>query len=350
MKCPLSLVIASLAVLLACGTGCANRLTAYPDLLVGVPAKTAPRPGGNHVSVTYLGVNGYLLRSGETAILVDPYFSRIGLREVIMNAPATSSDEAIAFAREEGAIPDHVDAFLITHCHFDHLFDVPSLQKALGGKVIVSETGVHLCEASGISRSDLRPANEGQVYQIGNATITILPAHHDLVLGKVPYPGVINEPLATAPQRPKEWLLGTPQAFIIEMGGARIYVESGGISGFPPPVRDVDLAIIGTAVGNTERYVEAVRALHPRYVLPSHQDNFFIPLRSGFQFSALSDFPRLKSADVAEKLPGDLVLMDYFHTWTLPEGRLPAIPKEKESVFGKLRKWFRGLIGAEDGK
>ena len=349
MKCPLPLLIASLAALIAGGTGCANRLAGYQDLLVGVPAKTAPRPTVDQLSVTYLGVNGYLLRSGETAILVDPYFSRIGLREVVMNAPVEPSDEAIAFAREEAAIPDHVDAFLITHCHFDHLFDVPALQKALGGKVIVSGTGVRLCEAAGVSKNALRSSKEGDIHHIGNATIRVLSAHHDLVLGKIPYPGEIKAPLAAAPQRPKEWLLGTPQAFLIEMGGSRIYVESGGVSGFPPTVRNVDLAIIGTAVGNTERYVEAVRALHPRYVLPSHQDDFFIPVRSGFQFSVLSDFPRVISADVSGKLPGDLVLMNYFNTWTLPKGALPTAPEEKETVFERLRQWFRRFLGKNEG-
>jgi hypothetical protein len=70
------------------------------------------------------------------------------------------------------------------------------------------------------------------------------------------------------------------------------------------------------------RYAEAVRSLNARHVLPSHQDNFFNPLESGFHFAVLSDFPRIRSIHSAENLPGRLVLMDYFHTWFLPsEGK-----------------------------
>jgi len=104
--------------------------------------------------VTYLGVNGYLLRSGGTAILVDPFFSRIPLREVLLNAPVSPSPEALALARKAGAIPDRVDAFLVTHSHFDHLFDVPPLQAELGGRIVTSETGAFLCEAAGAARSE----------------------------------------------------------------------------------------------------------------------------------------------------------------------------------------------------
>ena len=156
----------------------------------------------------------------------------------------------------------------------------------------------------------------GEVHQLGGATIRVLAAQHDLVLGSLPYPGLICEPLAAPPSRPKEWRLGTPLAFLIEIGGHRVYVESGGVVGHPPTVLDVDLAIVGTAVGDGKgRYAEAVRALNPRYVLPSHQDNFFNPLISGFHFSVLSDFPAIRSIHEGEQLPGQLILMDYFHTW-----------------------------------
>jgi hypothetical protein len=78
-------------------------------------------------------------------------------------------------------------------------------------------------------------------------------------------------------------------------------------------------AITGTAVGEGKgRYAEAVRALRPRFVLPSHPDHFFDPLESAFHFSALSDFPRIKAIHSAQNLPGRLILMDDFRTWQVP--------------------------------
>lgn len=298
---------------------CSNRLGPHRDLLVGVAAVEATIPRSDQVSVTYLGVNGYLIRSGKTSILVDPFFSRIPLREVVFKMPVATSPDAIALGLREGAIPARIDAFLVTHSHFDHAFDVPALQKKLGGKVIASETGAYLCEAMGTPRRDLRPVRPGDIHSAGDATIRVLAARHDLVLGSLPFPGLIESPLEAPPAKAADWRLGTPFAYLIEVGGKRIYVESGGVVGHPPSVTDVDLAIVGTAVGDGKgRYVEAVRALRPRFVLPSHQDNFFNPLESGFHFSALSDFPRIKTLHRAESLPGRLILMDYFHTWQIP--------------------------------
>lgn len=342
MNCKSIIRLVALTAILFIGIGCANRLAPHRDLLVGAPAANVPAPRSNALTVTYLGVNGYLLRSGDTAILVDPYFSRIPLREIALNAPIEPSPDSITAAIREGNLEAGVDAILVTHAHFDHLLDVPDVQRILGGKIITSPTGTFLCEASGVRKADLLPSKADAVHRIGTATITVLAAEHDKVLGKVPYRGE-HDSLPQKPVRPKDWVLGTPLAFLVEMGGARIYIESGGVKGSPPSVSDVDLAIVGTAVGNVDRYREAVTQLNPRYVLPSHQDNFFIPLESGFHFSVLSDFPRLISTHRAEGLPGTLVLMDYFHTWTFPELR-PAAPA---TGFARFREWFRDLFGRE---
>ena len=126
--------------------------------------------------------------------------------------------------------------------------------------------------------------------------------------------------MGAPPTLARDWKLGTPLAFVIELNGKRIYVESGGTLKSRPSVSDVDLAIIGVALpGSQNRYPDAVRALNPRYVIPSHQDNFFLPLESGFHFSSLSDFPRIKAQHEAMELPGEMFLMDYFTTWTIPE-------------------------------
>jgi hypothetical protein len=66
------------------------------------------------------------------------------------------------------------------------------------------------------------------------------------------------------------------------------------------------------------RFVETMKRLRPRYVLPSHQDDFFVPLDRGFQFATMSDFPFVRREYEKEHLSGRLILLDYFRPWTLP--------------------------------
>jgi hypothetical protein len=77
----------------------------------------------------------------------------------------------------------------------------------------------------------------------------------------------------------------------------------------------------------------ALKRLHPRYILPSHQDNFFRPLSAGFQFGSLSDFPFVQR-ECAQQNRSRLILLDYFKPWTLPAAVNPKsqTPNPKQRI------------------
>ena len=80
----------------------------------------------------------------------------------------------------------------------------------------------------------------------------------------------------------------------------------------------MDLAILGVALPDSRRrFAETVTALHPRYVLPSHQDDFFVPLQRGFVFGKFTSFSDIRQQEKNNQLPGRLILLDYFRPWTL---------------------------------
>ena len=111
------------------------------------------------------------------------------------------------------------------------------------------------------------------------------------------------------------------------MNGQRIYIDSGGTEAQPVPNERVDLAILGVALPDSrERLHTALERLHPRYILPSHQDNFFRPLSVGFQFGPMTDFPRVQR-ECAQQNGGRLILLDYFRIWTLPNAANPKTQK-----------------------
>ena len=293
----------------------AGGLDRWRELVVADPGGVRKADG---IRVTYLGVNGYLLEAGGRGLLVDPYFTRVPLGAVAFNAPIASDPKLVAEALVP--LPRRIDAMLVTHGHFDHLLDAPEIMHSTGARLVGSATAVNLVTAHGLSPMRCAVVAPGDVLRLGPWKVRVLGAEHDRLLWMTPFPGEKTAP-APRPKRPTDWVMGEPLAFLIEAAGQRIYIDSGGMPGADLPPADiapVDLAIVGTALADSRRRLAPLlRALRPRYLLPSHQDDFFRPLARGFSFGLLSGFPAVQRASAAGQLPGRLILLDYYRPWTL---------------------------------
>ena len=284
-------------------------LGSYSQLVVSDSA-ARPRDG---VRMTYLGTNGYQFEFGGHALLVDPYFSRVDLLSVALGSRIQPNASRVNDGLRH--LPTKVDAILVTHGHFDHLLDVPVVMAKTRARLIASTSSVDLAKRAGASSGDA--VKPGDVRRIGPWKIRVLSATHDRLFSKVPFDQLRSQ--VGPPQRAADWICGEPLAFLIEVNGQRIYIDSGGTPAQLPPNEHVDLAILGVALPDSRaRLAAALARLQPRYVLPSHQDDFFRPLSAGFQFGQLTDFPRVQR-ECAQQNRGRLILLDYFRPWTLPK-------------------------------
>ena len=311
-------------------TGCVKSgLENYKNLV----RADVPVPPSAGVRVTYLGVNGYLLQSADATVLVDPYFTRIPPVPYLTSSHLVPDDERIRWGLRQVLGPSaHVDLILVTHAHPDHIFDVRPIAQKTGARIVASPTGCNLLRAfSNPPPVRLEPiltpaATHGQpdgarqqTRRFGRVTVQALEAEHDRLFGFPLYAG-LRAHVPAEPKSATDWVCGEPLSYIVTMGGQRIFIAAGGISGPQQAgLAPVDLAIVGAALPDAQQcFRKTVDTLRPRYILPSHQDDFFIAPERGFHFGPKTDFGFvLRELKKTPDLTGRVILLDYFRPWTL---------------------------------
>lgn len=218
------------------------------------------------LSIRWLGVAGFHIRTSGHSILIDPYFTRVPLRKMLIGK--IKPDPALVQPRRFPA-----DAIFVSHAHVDHLLDVPLIAREQGNPVYGSANTCRLLKILELPENQIHLISPDDQVQIGDIQLRVLPSAHIRI--PVFRPGEINEHLHP-PLRARQYVMDDDYCFQIRAGGLTILTDPGRVPDQPLPV-DVLLLFPFHPPDLLEGILAATQ---PRWIIPSHWDDFLRPLSS----------------------------------------------------------------------
>ena len=237
------------------------------------------------VTVTWLGVTTLLFDDGETQILIDGFFSRPSLAEVILRRPIENDAPQINQAMNEFRMR-RLAAIIPVHSHFDHAMDVGAIANRSSASILGSESTAQVARGAGVPEDQITVVAAGASFEFGDFRVTLRPIGHAPIgwRGSVPFDGTIEKPL-TMPQPISAWRMGGSYTIIIEHPQGTALVQ--GSSAYRKyDLQDVAADVVFLGVGQLESlgrdYAElywqhTVTTTGSHSVYPIHFDDFTKP-------------------------------------------------------------------------
>ncbi len=274
----------------------------------------------DQLRLKYYGIGSVLLEYNNKAVLTDPCWTNLPMRDVMFGKIKTDR-EGISLMHPE---LDHVEFTLVAHSHYDHLMDLPFIAKNYlnpKSKIVGSTTTSNLMYSAALEQPFVNAlpfmgSNEKEGDWLYNedetVRVMVLESHHPpQVLGVLKLGGgTVDEALQQIPDRASDWKEGETLAFLIDYLDPaqkskikkRVYFQSseGKVpQGIPPASvlrqRQIDVAVIAgiTKIQNLKKKIEVLNAKQNVIV---HWENFFRAKNleakpmSPFAFSRLKRF------------------------------------------------------------
>jgi L-ascorbate metabolism protein UlaG (beta-lactamase superfamily) len=237
------------------------------------------------VTVTWLGVTTLLFDDGSTQILIDGFFSRPSIADIVFSANVQSSAAKIDFVMDEYRMR-RLAAIIPVHSHFDHAMDIGAIANRSSASIIGSETTANIARGAGVPEDQIVVAVSGSDYNFGEFSVRIIDSSH-APLGwgaSVPYAGTIDAPLEL-PAPVSAWREGKSYSIVVMHPQGTTLIQ--GSAGFHPGALDdvdVDVVMLGAfGLENfgreyAEKYwLSMVTSTGAKRVIPIHFDDYTRP-------------------------------------------------------------------------
>lgn len=237
------------------------------------------------VTATWLGVTTLLFDDGDTQLLVDGFFSRPSVADIVFSAKVKSSAAQINEVMNEYEMR-RLAAIIPLHSHFDHAMDIGAIANRSSASIIGSASTANIARGAGVPEDQVIVVEGGQEFEFGNFTVRIIESRHAPLGwgGSIPYAGRIEEPLEL-PAPVSAWRAGKSYSVVIMHPEGTALVQ--GSAGFVPGALDdveADLVMLGAfGLENLGReyaenyWLSLVTSTGAKRVVPIHFDDYTQP-------------------------------------------------------------------------
>ena len=289
-----------------------------------MPAEVEDSP----LQIHALGVQGFVLRYGDDAVMTAPLFTRQSALEVTFNVPLVANAQAIDAGLADESLAN-VRAIVSGHAHYDHFMDVPHILTQTSAVAITNLTGRHVLAALAPDRpgcTNAAPAQpiardrviavddplasyvdytncpaqkpagaplEGRWFEVPGSRVRLMPfcSTHPDQIGPYHFgEGSIDSDQCSLPRAAADWKEGATLAFVIDFldehghPAFRVFYQD---SPTNPPIghvpssvladKRVDLALlcVGSADAVDNHPGDIVANLDPRFAISGHWEDFF---------------------------------------------------------------------------
>lgn len=237
------------------------------------------------VRVTWLGVSTLLFDDGDTQVLIDGFFSRPSIADILFSANVQSSAAEVNRIIDEYRMR-RLAAIIPVHSHFDHAMDIGAIANRSSASIIGSESTANIARGAGVPEDQIVIAEPGSTYDFGNFSVRLIRSNHAPLgwNGSIPFAGSIDTPLIP-PAPVSAWREGQSYSIVIShpQGTTVVQGSAGFVAGSLDDVT-ADVVMLGTfGLENfgreyTEQYwTTLVTSTGAKRVLPLHFEDYTRP-------------------------------------------------------------------------
>lgn len=153
-------------------------LQMHPDFSV---TQRPAQPTGKAVRMLFLGTSSMAWTDGQSTWMVDGFFSRQAVGDVLLSRLKVEENRVLEVAHEifrRFEMPAALSGIVVAHSHYDHSLDAAFLAKQFGGRVYGSQSTWQIAQGQNLPALQMEVMQQGGVASLGQFDIKLILSAH----------------------------------------------------------------------------------------------------------------------------------------------------------------------------